>query len=279
MDSLATTLAEAGYPVPETSAPDAVPFAFRDGDGLETWRLSDDRFTSSRERTMDVQTLRTEIARRHGDLVLRPWMRPVVQAAWLPVLAVVADPAGVELYALQAGLHAASSLQMPLVYPHVDVVLVERRIQQLLEQYGLTLEEIALPRKTLVPQIQAKDIPRPVLASCDRKLDRIQSILDELREDVALSNPEYTADVDQMKRQVGASFEGLHHNLVEARTESPMVIAKKLDRVRAHLYPEGQAQADVLNIFPLLFAHGIQLINRLATEVDVFAFERQMVRL
>lgn len=277
----ARSLAAQGYASTFAPDPAAALFGVRDRTGVEAWRFVNGEYRSSRDRTMDVDGLRGEIARRHASVTVSRWIRPIVQAALLPVAATVLGALEVDVHAHLANLYAASGSTMPLVYPAADVIVVERHVGQLLERYGLTPEEVAGRRRELVQRIQesAADLPRPIIGVCDRQLDRMQSMLDELRDDLQHSNPEFIDELDHIKRTLGKSFDALRTKLVEARTESTVVIGANLERAKAHLCPEGKPQAEVLNIFPYLFLNGIQLVSRLLTEVDLFDLGAQVVRL
>ncbi len=275
---MAATLAEQEYAAAGPKA-GATPFAFRDADGLEAWTEEDGRFVSTRGRSMSADPMRKEVARRHADLQVADWMRPLVQASWLPVLTAVVAPAETRLYATLGDLYEQGRLPMPMVFPYARLVLVERHIQQVLNKYGVELSDFVHARKVLTDRTLAKDLPRPVIAATDRKQDVLQAVLDELREEVAHSNPELTDRLDRIKRDLGVSLEDLRRELIDAKTESPYVVSAHLERARAHLFPEGKPQERVLNIFPYLFAHGIQLISRLSTDLDLFDFDVQVVKL
>lgn len=275
----ATALAEEEYTGDAPAKAEQAPFAFRDERGRETWRVQDDRFTSSRGRTLEDDPMRAEIANRHAELHAADWMRPMVQASWLPVVASVVSAPEARQHALLADVYEAARFTMPMVFPRARMALVERHVDRILTRYGVDMFDFTATRKVLTDQTLAKDIPRPVIASCDRKLDVIQAVLDELRDEVAQSNPELAERLDRIKRDLGIGLEDLRRALIDAKSESPIVVSANLERARAHLFPEGKTQERVLNIFPFLFVHGIQLVSRLSTEIDLFDFDMQVVRL
>ena len=275
----AAELAEQQYPPDPVTSAETLPFALWDAEGLEEWTHREGRFESSHGRTLDADAMREHVARRHTDVRLANWIRPVVQASWLPVLATVVDGPEARMHAQIADLYEAARLPAPMVFPRARVALMERHIQRVLEKYHLALTDFVQSRKVLTDRALAADVPRPVIAACDRKLDVIQAVLDELREEVADSNPEFTERLDRIKRDLGVNMEELRRELLDAKTESPYIVSASLERARAHLFPEGRPQEQVLNIFPYLFTHGIQLVSRLSTEIDVFKFDVQVVQI
>ncbi len=115
------------------------------------------------------------------------------------------------------------------------------------------------------------------MQSCDRKLDGIQMALDEFRREVGEVEPTLVEPIDKLKRKIGHEMDKLRDRLAQAQAGDAEVVEKQIMKLKAHLFPEGKEQERMFNIYPYLFAHGIQMISMLEAEFDIMSFERQTI--
>ena len=168
-------------------------------------------------------------------------------------------------------------LVMPVVYPRCQAILVETKMAKIIEKYGLHIEDTRKSRKELLQKMTSQSAPRPIVESCDRKLDVMQMVLDEFRREVGEVEPTLVEPVDKLKRKIGYEMDKLREKLVQAQQSDFDVDEQQVSKLRAHLFPEGKEQERVFNIYPYLFAYGIQLIPMLEKKLDIFSFERQTI--
>ena len=204
-------------------------------------------------------------------------LRPLVQDHILPTVAYVAGPGEISYFAQMRNTYNFFDLVMPLIYPRSRAVLVESKIAKILERYGLHVDDARLSHKELVRTIASKRTPRPIVQSCDRKLDVIQVVLDEFRREVGDIDPTLVEPVDKLKRKIGYEMDKLRDKLTQAQQTDLDVVEQQVSKLKAHLFPEGKEQERILNIYPYLFAHGIQLIPMLEERLDIMSFERQTI--
>jgi bacillithiol biosynthesis cysteine-adding enzyme BshC len=204
-------------------------------------------------------------------------LRPLVQDHILPTVAYVAGPGEISYFAQMREAYTFFDLVMPVIYPRTRAVLVESKVAKILERYGLQVEDARKNRSELIKTISAKRAPRPVVQSCDRKLDAIQMALDELRREVGDVEPTLVEPVDKLKRKIGYEMDKLRDKLAQAQQGDADVVEKQVAKLKAHLFPEGKEQERVFNIYPYLFAHGIQMISMLEERFDITSFERQII--
>jgi bacillithiol biosynthesis cysteine-adding enzyme BshC len=204
-------------------------------------------------------------------------LRPLVQDHILPTVAYVAGPGEISYFAQMREAYTFFDLVMPVIYPRTRAVLVEAKVAKILERYGLQVEDARKKRSELIKTISTKRAPQPVVQSCDRKLDAIQMALDELRREVGDVEPTLVEPVDKLKRKIGHEMDKLRDKLAQAQQGDADVVEKQVAKLKAHLFPEGKEQERVFNIYPYLFAHGIQMISMLEERFDITSFERQII--
>jgi len=204
-------------------------------------------------------------------------LRPLVQDHILPTVAYVAGPGEISYFAQMRDAYTFFDLVMPIIYPRSQAVLVESKIAKILERYGLRVEDACQNHNDLIRTIASKKPPRPIIQSCDRNLDVIQMALDEFRREVSDVDPTLVEPVDKLKRKIGYEMDKLRDKLAQAQQTDLDVVEQQISKLRTHLFPEGKEQERVLNIYPYLFAYGIQLIPMLEEGLDITSFERQIV--
>jgi bacillithiol biosynthesis cysteine-adding enzyme BshC len=204
-------------------------------------------------------------------------LRPLVQDHILPTVAYVAGPGEVSYFAQMRNTYSFFDLVMPVIYPRSRVVLVEAKIAKILERYGLHVDDASKSRKELLQTIISQRTSRPIVQACDRKLDVLQMVLDEFRREVGEVEPTLTEPVDKLKRKIGCEMDRLREKLLQAQQHDLEVVEQQVDKLRAHLFPEGKEQERVFNVFPYLFTYGVQLIALLEKTLDISNFDRQII--
>jgi bacillithiol biosynthesis cysteine-adding enzyme BshC len=204
-------------------------------------------------------------------------LRPLVQDHILPTVAYVGGPGEISYFAQMRKTYSMFELVMPVVFPRSRAVLIEANLARILERYGLQVEDARKSRKELIQMISSQKARNPIVQSCDNKLDAIQIVLDEFRRDVGEVEPTLVEPVDKLKRKIGYEMDKLRDKLIQTQQTDLDVIERQVDKLINHLFPQGKEQERIFNIYPYLFAHGIQLMQFLEKELDIFEFERQLV--
>ncbi len=174
-------------------------------------------------------------------------------------------------------LYSFLDLEMPVIYPRCRAVLIEAKAAKILERYGLDVDDAQKSMQELLELLSSRKPPRPIVQACDRKLDVMQMILDEFRREVSEVEPTLTEPIDKLKRKVGHEMDKLREKLAQSQQSEFDLAEQQVDRLRAHLFPEGKEQERVLNIFPYLFTHGVQFIPMLEKMLDITDFGRQVI--
>jgi bacillithiol biosynthesis cysteine-adding enzyme BshC len=204
-------------------------------------------------------------------------LRPLVQDHILPTAAYVGGPGEISYFAQMRNVYSFFDLVMPVIFPRARVTLVEARMAKILERYGLHVNDANKSRKDLLQTVLSQKLTSPVIQSCDRKLEVIQVVLDEFRREVGEVDPTLVEPVDKLKRKIGYEMDKLRDRLAQSQNQDFEVAEQQVDKLRAHLFPEGKEQERVLNIFPYLFQHGVQLIAILEKKLDIMSFERNVI--
>lgn len=84
-----------------------------------------------------------EIAEKHPERLSNNVVtRPLMQEMVLPVLAFVGGPGELAYWATLKNAFTALDLQMPIFAPRLHITIVTRHVEQLLQEYQLTVADV-----------------------------------------------------------------------------------------------------------------------------------------
>ncbi len=170
-------------------------------------------------------------------------LRPIVQDTLLPTAAIVGGPGELNYFAQLAPLYAAFSLPMPMVMPRARFRVIDPRTRSLLDKLRITAADAETPTEALLERV----MPHPALPADElerRLVHAVGAILDTV--------PSTDADVlDALKRTRGTvehAFSRLGARYARSLRHADEVIANRVERVQAVLFPNGEPQERVLSL-------------------------------
>lgn len=209
--------------------------------------------------------LEKEISRFSPNVLLRP----VVESAMFPVLAYVAGPAELSYYAQIGCLFEAHGIQMPLVFPRSSVVLLEAKNRKVLDKFELRLAELARPLHELAGDLARKELPRDVTEA----LSAIRRALEEgtarLVEAVKKVDPTLKGPVVGARNESLAAFQEAERKILQGVKRQGEIALGQVAKAQAHLFPGGEPQERVLNVFYYLVRYGPELLPAVAERLEI----------
>jgi bacillithiol biosynthesis cysteine-adding enzyme BshC len=196
-------------------------------------------------------------------------LRPVVESYVFPTLSYVAGPGEASYFAQLGPLFREYGIGAPVVFPRFSVTLVEERIERVREKLGLSLMELRGPRHELATRLARGTLPEGV----ERALDRLKHTLvdgyRELMEAGSAVDPTLTGPLGALRNASLADLADGERKILSHWKDRNTVLLEQLDRVRAHLAPNGEPQERVLNIAPYLARYGTGLLSAVAAEMRI----------
>jgi bacillithiol synthase len=196
-------------------------------------------------------------------------LRPIVERSILPTVAYLGGPAEIAYFAQVSAVAAALETECPLILPRWSGVVIEPRIQRILDKYKLAQDDFSDPH-AVETRLARDSMP-----------DSLKTSIDELRRAVEarIGALESEPRSDIVSRRV---IEGLRRNMLHRveRLERRYSAAIKREgnealhdvaMARASLYPLGIPQERALNAIPLIARFGDELFNSVMTEATPHA--------
>ena len=235
----------------------------RDGDVFVT-RRSGERFTRA-----ELERLAVEAPDRLSPNVL---LRPVVEAALLPTMAYAAGPAELQYLQDAAPLYGALGVTRQPPVPRWSGVIVEGRVEKLMERHGIDLAAFDGKPGELEARLVRHDLPPEAIATLTSLRNGIEQQYGRLLESVVKMDPTLERTVESARNAALAGTQTIEKKLVASlkRLEGETLV-RQIARARAAVYPAGQPQERVLTIASFLIRYGPDLVDALEQEVARWA--------
>ncbi len=264
LDKLAQELRAKEYPIGvEKDAANINLFMYHNGERLaltktETgYKLKGREVEFSRDELLDL--IETKPEKFSPNVVLRP----LTQEILFPTLAYVGGPGEVNYFSQYKEIFELFQLQMPIIYPRVNVTLVEGSVENYLHKYQLSLEDVL---------VNLEEKRKQLLAASDRI--GIDKVFMELQEQVEVAYTkaigvikEIDPALDKLGREnrdrVLTQVEWLKSKTQQAHRKENDVALRQFEKLGNHLAPGGSLQERYLSGIHFVLKYGSQFYNSL----------------
>ena len=235
----------------------------RQGDAFVT-RRSGERFTRA-----ELERVASDAPDRLSPNVL---LRPAVEAALLPTVGYAAGPAELEYLPDAAPLYERLGVARQLPIPRWSGVLVEARVDKLMERHGLDLTAFDGKPGELEARLVRTDLPPEAVATLGTLRSSIEEQYGHLLEAAIKVDPTLERTVESARNAALSGAQTIEKKLIASlkRLEGETLV-RQIARARAAVYPNGQPQERVLTLASFLVRYGAELLDGLEHEVARWA--------
>ncbi len=228
-------------------------------------RRSEERFTRA-----ELERIAREAPERLSPNVL---LRPVIEAALLPTVAYAAGPAELGYLAEAAPLYEAldGAIERQTPVPRWSGVIVEARVEKLMERHGLGLEAFDGRPGELEARLVRESLPPEAEGSLAELRREIEARYARLAQVVAHVDPTLERSVQSARNAALAGTHEIEKKLVASLKRENETMIRRIVRARAAVYPRGQPQERVLTLASFLIRYGPGLLDALEREVARWA--------
>jgi bacillithiol synthase len=235
----------------------------RDGTGFVT-RRSGERFERA-----ELARIAREAPERLSPNVL---LRPAVEAALLPTVAYAGGPAELKYLPEAAPLYQALGVTRQAAVPRWSGVLIEQRVEKLMERHGLDLKAFDGKPGELEARLVRSELPPETVATLAELRREVEMLYGRLRESATRIDPTLERTVESARNAALAGTQTIEKKLVASlkRLEGDTLV-RQITRARAAVYPQGAPQERVLTLASFLIRYGPDLVDALEREVARWA--------
>jgi uncharacterized protein YllA (UPF0747 family) len=234
----------------------------RDGADFVT-RRSGERFTRA-----ELERLGREEPERISPNVL---LRPVIEAALLPTVAYAGGPAELAYLPDAAPLYDALGVVPQAAVPRWSGVLLDTRVERLMERYGLGLEAFDGKPGELEARLVRDTLPADTVALLGELRHELGTRYGRLEDAVAGIDPTLRRTVQSARNAALAATEEIEKKLVASRKRESEALLRQIARARTTVSPQGRPQERVLTLASFLVRYGPPLLGALEAEVARWA--------
>ena len=222
-------------------------------------RRSEERFSRA-----DLEGIARTAPERLSPNVL---MRPAVEAALFPTVAYCAGPGELQYLPDAAPCHAALGLTPQTPVPRWSGVLLESKVEKVLERHRITVDDLKPPAGALEGRIAKGVLPPETLELLERLRTSLTTDYDALAKSAATIDPTLERTVQSTRNQALGGTQEIEKKLVASVKRTHETLTGQIVKARAALYPLGAPQERSLTIASFLLRYGPNLVDELAREV------------
>lgn len=195
------------------------------------------------------------LARSASCITPAAGLRPITQDAALPTAITVVGPGELRYFAQLKGVYDLNNVAMPLIYPRMNVTILEPPARRIIDKFGLDIDALYHNFDSVRADVLLRlhghsdaihDALRTIEHSSDALFQHIQSI------DPTLESP-----IDKGSARIHAILSQLRDKSARALAERDDIYAHQFARLQTHLLPLGQRQERLLSPFSYFLKFGI----------------------
>ena len=206
-------------------------------------------------------------------------LRPIYQDTLLPTVAYIGGPAEIAYFAQMKGVYDSFGLPMPIIYPRKTVTILEKKIDSILNNYGLSVPDVWQDAERMITKIMKKRIPKSMESALHTAASHLEQDFATIRQEVACYEPTLENSVNRTLGKLNDQYLSLENKIQKAIKKKNETVTRQIRKAHNHLYPGDQLQERVFNIVHTLLKHSYSVMDELMEAIDIECFDHQIIRL
>jgi bacillithiol biosynthesis cysteine-adding enzyme BshC len=215
----------------------------------------------------DIRALQEIAARSPERLSPNVLLRPVVESALLPTVAYVAGPGELRYLELTTPIYQALDVPRQVPIARWSGVLIEPRVDRVLEKLGLTLDDLLAPGHDAEDRLIRAQLPDEAVAVLQRLRTDIEQGYADLKRFAVAIDPTLARPVEGFRNQALVGSQNAERKLLQHLRRKEETALNQLTRARAAVLPGGLPQERVFTIAPFLSRYGPGLLDSLGEAI------------
>lgn len=254
-------------------------FIYIDGERLPLFKDGELFTVRGRDEKMTLSEL-AGIA-RNSPYLLSPnvVLRPVAQDILLPIMAYVAGPGEISYYALYREIYPLFNQRMPLIYPRVNITLVEKGTAKNMDRYGISFADGVDGLRQKLNHYLNKQDKIGIDMLFENYAGELKELHRRLMDKVAAIDPELVKHGSESLNRILHQVDYLEKKTHQQHRKTCDVVIKRFQTMENQLFPRNNWQERVFNIFPYMFKYGTDFVEQL-TELPLLRdFDHKLIYL
>jgi bacillithiol biosynthesis cysteine-adding enzyme BshC len=237
--------------------------------GRDRLVASDGAFVTRRGRErLSLDDLAAIAEREPTRLSPNVLLRPVVESALLPTVSYLGGPAELRYLAFTPPVYGRLGVERQRPLPRWSGVLVEPRVDRVLEKFGIDLAELLEPSGALEARLVRSQLPGEALealAAIRAAVEEGYGTLEKRANDI---DPTLVRPIQGASHQALAGTQEIEKKLVQHLKRRQETELGQIGRARTAVLPSDKPQERVLTVAPFLARYGPALVDDLRDAIE-----------
>jgi uncharacterized protein YllA (UPF0747 family) len=237
--------------------------------GRDRLVVEDGAFVTRRGRErFELKTLEGIAASEPTRLSPNVLLRPVVESALVPTVAYLGGPGELRYLAFTPPVYERLEVPRQQPLPRWSGILVEPRVQRVLNKFQLALDDLVGPPGALESRLVRSQLPPETTDALSRLRAAIASSYEVLGRSATEIDPTLARPVQNARQQALAGTEEMEKKLVQHLKRRQETELAQLGRAREAVFPGQKPQERVLTVAPFLARYGPDLVRELTDSFE-----------
>jgi bacillithiol biosynthesis cysteine-adding enzyme BshC len=197
-------------------------------------------------------------------------LRPAIESALLPTVAYVAGPGELRYLSLAEAIYPLLGITRQRPLPRWSGILLDARVDRVLEKFSATLEELLEPGQKLEARVVRAQLPSEVTHALESLRSGISANYEVLARAAVVIDPTIEKPIQTHAKQALEGTQDTEKRLVSHLKKRQATETQQIARARELVLPLGRPQERVLTVAPWLARYGPSLLTELAETIHTW---------
>jgi bacillithiol biosynthesis cysteine-adding enzyme BshC len=220
-----------------------------------------------RER-FDLAALQNIAATEPERLSPNVLLRPVVESALLPTVAYLAGPGELKYLTLTSPVYERMRVPRQLALPRWSGILVEPKVERVLQKFGVDLEDLLAPAGALEAKLVRSQLPEDAVLAIAQLRAALETGYESLGRSATEIDPTLARPVQGARNQGLGGVNDIEKKLVQHLKRRQEIELGQITRARIMVLPDNKPQERVVTVAPFLARYGPSLVLELSEVIE-----------
>ena len=205
-------------------------------------------------------------------------LRPICQDYILPTAFYIGGPSEISYFAQVTPLYDFYKLNQPFIYPRASATIFEKSLENILEKYNLSFEDIFITSddlKTKIINSLSKHSIDDIFAESN---NQVELVLDKLKENLFEFDKTIADSTGKYRQKILNYLDELKSKAVDAQKKKHEITLRQIDKLANSLFPNNNLQERELNFAYYYNKYGESFVEKILNELKINSFDHQVIK-